>query len=86
MSEAVNKQKILQEILDQEDELWIIIKPSRLEPSDPDSLCIFQNPAKYKEARADIPTAWFRDGGEFNKIEEAVWTALSHAEERYPSA
>ncbi len=85
MSEAVNKQKILQEILDREEDLWIVIKPSRLEPSDPDSLCIFQNPAKFKEARVDIPTAWFRDG-EFNKIEEAVRSALSHATEGYPSA
>ncbi len=82
MGEARNKRNILQDLIDQEEELWIIIKPSRLEPSDPDSLCIFQNPAKYTEARADIPTSWFRDG-EFSKIEEAVRSALSHAEEGY---
>ncbi len=83
MGEVVNKHNILQEILDREEDLWIVIKPSRLQPADPDSLCIFQNPGKFTEARAEIPTAWFGDE-EFNKIEEAVRDALNHVHEGYP--
>jgi hypothetical protein len=77
-----NKREILQSILDQEEELWIIIKPSRFNPIDSDYLCVFQNPAEYKETRVEIPTSWFQDQ-ELNKIREAVRSALKRAEPGY---
>jgi len=76
------KREILQSILDKEDELWIILKPSRNDPTESDSLCIFQNPAQYKEARVEIPTRWFMDK-EFDKIESTVLNAIEHAEFGY---
>lgn len=77
-----SKREILQSILDQEEDLWIIIKPSRLNPSDPDELCVFQSPSQYKEARAKIPTSWF-EKRELSKIEQAVKEALQRAETGY---
>jgi hypothetical protein len=82
MAAGVNKREILQAILDQEEELWIIIKPSRLNPRDPDYLCVFQNPGEYKETKVEIPTPWFQHR-QLDKIEGAVRDALSRAEEGY---
>jgi hypothetical protein len=77
-----NKRDILQSILDMEDDLWIIMKPSLKNPTDAEYLCVFQNPAKCKEARAEIPTTWF-ENREFDKIKGAVRDALDHAEFGY---
>lgn len=74
----VNKREILEEILQEEEDLWIIIKPSRLNPSDPDELCVFQNPAAYKEAAIEIPMRWFQDQ-EVEMIKEAVREAMQRA-------
>jgi hypothetical protein len=76
------KREVLESILDKEDELWIIMKPSRNDPTDSDSLCIFQNPAQHKEARVEIPIGWFTDK-EFDKIESTVLDAIEHAEFGY---
>lgn len=82
MAALPNKRKILQSILDEEDDLWIILKPSRNNPSDPETLCVFQNPGQWKEARAEIPTSWFIDP-ELEKIVAAVRNAIEHAETGY---
>jgi len=82
METAANKREILQEILDREDDLWIIMKPSRRNPADPDDLCVFQNPARWKEAWAEIPHAWFLDR-EIEKIEAAVADSIARAEQGY---
>jgi hypothetical protein len=70
---------MIQAVLDEEREPWIIMKPSRQDPWDPEPLCIFENPAAQTEARAEIPLAWFR-GRESEKIREAVQTSLQQAE------
>jgi len=82
MEGSASKREILQAILDKEEELWIIMKPSRFNPTDPDDLCIFQNPAEHKEARIEIPNSWF-ENREFQRIEEAVQTALQNAQIGY---
>jgi len=82
MGTAMNRREILQEILDREDDLWIIMKPSRRNPADPDELCVFQNPARWKEARAEIPHGWFLER-EMEKIESAVAEAIARAEQGY---
>ena len=58
------------------------MKPSRNNPTDPDHVCVLQNPAEHKEARVEIPTTWFRDG-QFEKIQSAVWDAIESAEVGY---
>jgi hypothetical protein len=78
MEALLNKREVLQSILDKEDDFWIIMKPSRNHPADPDDLCIFQNPAQYKEARVEIPTRWFMDKA-LDKIESTVLDAIEHA-------
>ena len=82
MANLPSKREVIQEILDREDDLWIIMKPSRKNPEDTDELCVFQNPARWKEARAEIPNAWFA-GPETEKIEKAVRDALERAEQGY---
>jgi hypothetical protein len=78
----VNKREILEAIIQEEEDLWIIVKPSRFNPSDPDELCVFQNPAKYKEAAIEIPLRWFRDQ-ELKMIEQAVKDAIQRAAPGY---
>jgi hypothetical protein len=82
MGTLPNKRAVLQSILDKEDGLWIIMKPSRNDPADPDDLCVFQNPGKWREARVDIPMSWFVNQ-EFEKIENAVLDAIENAETGY---
>lgn len=82
MGTLPNKREVIQSILDKQKDLWIIIKPSRLNPTDPDYLCVFQNPAEYKEARVEIPTAWFQDR-EKARIEGVVQDAIRRAELGY---
>ena len=59
MGTLPNKREVLQSILDQQDDLWIIMKPSRNDPIDPEDLCVFQNPGRWKKARVEIPMSWF---------------------------
>jgi len=47
------------------------MKPSRNDPIDPEDLCVFQNPGRWKEARVEIPMSWFLNQ-ELEKIEKAV--------------
>ena len=82
MGTLPNKRKILEAIIDEQDDFWIITKPSRNNPTDSDYLCVFQNPAEYKEARVEIPTAWFMDE-QVDKIQGAVWHAMKSAEIGY---
>jgi hypothetical protein len=82
MGTLPNKRELLQSILDQQDDLWIIMKPSRNDPIDPEDLCVFQNPGRWKEARVEIPMSWFLNQ-ELEKIEKAVLDAIEHAESGY---
>jgi hypothetical protein len=82
METTANRREILQEILDREDDPWIIMKPSRRNPADPDELCVFQNPARWKEAQVNIPHAWFLNN-EIEKIESTVADAIARAEQGY---
>jgi hypothetical protein len=77
-----NKREVLQSILDKEYDLWIIMKPSRNDPTDPEDLCVFQNPRRWQEARVEIPMSWFLNP-ELEKIESAVLDAIEHAESGY---
>jgi hypothetical protein len=77
-----NKREVLQTIIDKEDGLWIIMKPSRNDPTDPEDLCVFQNPGRWKEARVEIPASWFLNQ-ELEKIESAVLEAIENAESGY---
>jgi len=74
-----NKRAVLQAILDKEDDLWIIMKPSRNDPADPEDLCIFQSPRRWKEARVEIPMSWVANQ-ELDRIQSAVLEALEHAQ------
>jgi hypothetical protein len=58
------------------------MKPSRNDPIDPEDLCVFQNPGRWKEARVEIPMSWFLNQ-ELEKIEKAVLDAIEHAESGY---
>jgi hypothetical protein len=82
MGTLPNKREILESIIDEQDDSWIIMKPSRNNPMDPDYLCVLQNPAQYKEARVEIPTVWFMDE-QFDKIRSAVRDAIASAEIGY---
>jgi hypothetical protein len=73
-----NKRKMIQSIIDDEEGPWIIMKPSVQNPSDPDPLCIFDNPGKLTEAKVEIPAEWFQRN-ELEKIREAIHNALQHA-------
>ena len=37
------------------------MKPSRQDPTDPEPLCIFENPAAHTQAKAEIPLEWFQN-------------------------
>lgn len=74
-----NKRELIQAIIDDEPEPWIIMKPSRKDPADPEPLCIFENPAANTQARTEIPLEWF-ERRELGKIKDAVQQSLRHAE------
>jgi hypothetical protein len=76
--EGTTKRDMIQAVLDEEREPWIIMKPSRQDPSDPEPLCIFENPAKQTEVRTEIPAAWFQSR-EVEKIREAIQQSLLRA-------
>jgi hypothetical protein len=76
--ELTTKRDMIQAVLDDEREPWIIMKPSRQDPWDPESLCIFENPAAQTQATAEIPLAWFQSR-ESAKIRAAIEQSLQHA-------
>jgi hypothetical protein len=80
---AKSKREILQDIIDDVEEPWIIMKPSRFDPADSDSLCVFENPEQQIQAKTDIPSAWF-ENAEVEKIKEAVHRSLERGEVMYP--
>ena len=80
---AKNKREILQAIIDDVQEPWIIMKPSRFDPTDSDSLCVFENPEQQIQARTDIPQAWF-ENAELEKIKAAVHLSLESGQVMYP--
>jgi len=77
-----NKREIIQGIIDDEQEPWIIMKPSREDPTDDDPLCIFENPAQQTQARAEIPIEWFRNS-ELEKIKRAIQESLQNPQAMY---
>jgi len=74
-----DKREVIREVLDEVDEPWIIMKPSRHNPTDTDTLCVFENPHKQTQAKANIPMDWF-EKQEVEKIKEAVLSSLQQAE------
>lgn len=80
--EQPTKREIIEALLDEESEPWIIMKPSRRDPTDPEPLCIFENPAEQTQARVEIPLAWFQNG-ELEKIKEAIQQSLRHPQVNY---
>jgi hypothetical protein len=82
--ELTTKRDMIQAVLDDEREPWIIMKPSRQDPWDPESLCIFENPAAQTEARAEIPLAWFQ-GRASAKIRDTIEQSLQHAKPKLKS-
>jgi putative phosphoribosyl transferase len=77
-SELPNKREMIQAIIDEEEEPWVIMKPSRQDPADTEVLCIFENPAEQTQAKAEIPIAWFQKQ-ELQRIKEAIRQSLRHA-------
>jgi len=76
-----NKRAMIQTIIDDEPEPWIIMKPSRQDPTDPEPLCIFENPAADIQARVEIPLEWF-ESKDLDKIKQSVQKSLQQAEAR----
>jgi hypothetical protein len=58
------------------------MKPSRQDPTDPEPVCIFENPAAQTQAKAEIPVAWFQNR-ELHKIKKAIQQSLRHAQFKY---
>jgi hypothetical protein len=77
--ELPNKREMIQAVIDEEPEPWIIMKPSRQDPMDREPLCIFENPAEGTQASAEIPLEWFQNC-EFEKIKQAIQRSLRHAQ------
>jgi hypothetical protein len=73
-----NKREMIQAIIDDEPEPWIIMKPSRQDPADSEPLCIFENPAADTQARAEIPLEWFQRR-KLGKIKESIQQSLRQA-------
>ena len=83
--ERPNKREMIQAIIDEEPEPWVIMKPSRQDPVDPEALCIFENPAEQRQARAEIPFEWFQNQ-DLEKIKQAIQQSLRHAQVMYKDA
>jgi hypothetical protein len=77
-----NKREMIQAVIDEEPEPWIIMKPSRQDPTDPEELCIFENPAEHTQARTEIPLEWFQNQ-ELEKIKRAIQQSLRSAQLQY---
>jgi putative phosphoribosyl transferase len=76
--ELPNKREIIQAVIDEEEEPWVIMKPSRQDPANSEALCIFENPAEQTQAKAELPIAWFQNQ-ELQRIKEAIRQSLRHA-------
>ena len=77
-SELPNKREIIQAVIDEEEEPWIIMKPSRQDPTDQEAVCVFENPAEQTQAKVEIPVTWF-ENRELQKIKMAIQQSLRHA-------
>jgi hypothetical protein len=77
-----NKREMIQAVVDEEPEPWVIMKPSRREPMDREPLCIFENPAEDTQARVEIPFEWFQNR-ELEKIKQAIQLSLRDARVQY---
>ena len=77
--ELANKRAMIQAVIDEEEEPWIIMKPSRQHPSDPEPLCVFENPAEHTRAKTEIPLEWF-ENRQMAKIQEAIQQSLRQAQ------
>jgi hypothetical protein len=77
--ELANKREMIQAVIDEEEEPWIIMKPSRQDPSDPEPLCVFENPAEHTQAKTEIPLEWF-ENRQMAKIKEAIQQSLRQAQ------
>lgn len=55
------------------------MKPSRQHPSDPEPLCVFENPAEHTQAKTEIPLEWF-ENRQMAKIKEAIQQSLRQAQ------
>jgi hypothetical protein len=73
-----NKREIIQAVIEEEEEPWIIMKPSRQDPTAPEAVCVFENPAEQTQAKVEIPVAWF-ENRELQKIKKAIQQSLQHA-------
>ena len=80
--ELPNKREMIEAVIDEEPEPWIIMKPSRQEPMDREALCIFENPAEDTQARVEIPFVWFQNR-ELEKIKQAIQRSLRDAQIQY---
>lgn len=69
-----NKREILQSLLDKIDPRWEIIKPSPLNPTDPDFLCIFRK--DLERQKVEIPNPWYQEQGGREKIEHVLRNLL----------
>jgi len=49
------------------------------DPTDPEPLCIFENPAADTQAKAEIPLEWFQNR-ELQKIEHAICQSVQGAQ------
>ena len=74
-----SKREMIQAVIDEEPEPWIIMKPSRRDPTDTEELCIFENPVNQTRATAQLPLAWF-EKGELEKIKETIRQSLLDAQ------
>jgi hypothetical protein len=80
--ELPNKREMIQAVIDDEQEPWIIMKPSRQDPMDQEPLCIFENPAEDTQARVEIPLEWFQNR-QLEKIKQAIQQSLRNAQVQY---
>lgn len=81
ISSSLNKRAMIQRVIDDEPDPWVIMKPSRKDPADPEDLCIFENPAEQTRAYAEIPLAWFQNN-EIDKIKNSIQESLRQAQSK----
>lgn len=83
MSQLPNKREILQPILDAIELGWTIKKPSPLNPTDIEHLCIFQHAKSRREVEIAFDNSLFQDVGRKAELERLVRHAIRNAK---PSA
>jgi len=74
MTDRPNKRDILRSVLERINPRWEIIKPSPVNPADPDFLCIFRK--DWQREKAEIPSLWYQEEGGREKIEEVLRSLL----------